>query len=111
MFIFRDHTTSWSDNQKAKEWFLTSFEARFIRRYEFWTCDNGFDEYIDIREGSYKEILLSLLRDGDFDVLVSPVFSKQELEEFIRTFKQSEGDFSIDEIIEDYINNNINYKK
>ncbi len=110
LFCFRDHTTSWSDNQKAKTWFLNSNEAMFVRRYEFWTCDDGFDECIDVREGSYKEIILSLLRDGDYEVLSSPVFSKEELNDFIKTYNLLNGDFTIKEIIEDYIEFNPNYK-
>lgn len=106
---FRDHTTSWNDNQKAKTWFLTSPEGIFVRRYEFWNRDNGFDECIDIREGSYKEILLSLLKDGDYEVLCSPAFSKSELVDFIKKYKPENGDFTIDEIIEDYIETNPNY--
>ncbi len=110
LWCFRDHTTSWSDNQKAKTWFLNSIEAIFVRRYEFWTCDNGFDECIDVREGSYKEILLSFLKDGDYEVLSSPVFSKDELNNFIKTYNPLNGDFTIGEIIEDYIESNPNYK-
>jgi hypothetical protein len=109
LWCFRDHTTSWSDNQKAKTWFLNSKEALFVRRYEFWTCDNGFDECIDVREGGYKEILLSLLKDGDYEVLSSPVFSKKELTDFIKTYNPLNGDFTIEEIIEDYIESNPNY--
>jgi hypothetical protein len=109
LWCFRDHTTSWSDNQKAKNWFLNSNEAIFVRRYEFWTCDNGFDECNDVREGSYKEILLSLLKDGDYEVLSSSVFSKEELNDFIKTYNPLNGDFTIEEIIEDYIGSNVNY--
>ncbi len=109
LWRFRDHTTSWNDNQKAKTWFLTSPEGIFIRRYEFWTCDKGFDECIEVREGSYKEILLSLLKDGDYEVLCSPVFSKSELTDFIKTYQPQNGDYEIDEIIEDYIEVNPNY--
>lgn len=109
LWRFRDHTTSWSDNQKAKTWFLTSAEAIFVRRYEFWSCDKGFDECIEVREGSYKEILLSLLKDGDYEVLCSPVFSKSELTDFIRTYQPQNGDYGINEIIEDYIEANPNF--
>jgi hypothetical protein len=109
LWRFRDHTTSWADNQKAKTWFLTSPEGIFVRRYEFWTCDNGFDECIEVREGSYKEILLSLLKDGDYEVLSSPVFSKSELTEFIKTYQPQNGDYEIDTIIEDFIEANPNY--
>lgn len=110
LWCFRDHTTSWNDNQKAKTWFLTSPEGIFVRRYEFWTCDKGFDECIEVREGSYKEILLSLLKDGDYEVLSSPAFSKSELTDFIKTYQPQNGDSEIDEIIEDYIGANPNYE-
>lgn len=109
LWCFRDHTTSWNDNQKAKSWFLTSPESLFVRRYEFWSCDKGSDECIDVREGSYKEILLSLLKDGDYEVLCSPVFSKRELTDFIKNYQVQNGDYEIDEIIEYYIEANPNY--
>jgi hypothetical protein len=109
LWRFRDHTTSWRDNQKAKGWFLDSPEAWFVRRYELWSCDKGFDECIDTREGSYKEILQSLLNDGDYEVLSSPAFSKQELGGFIENYKPLNGDFEIAEIIEVYIEQNPNY--
>lgn len=111
LWCFRDHTTSWTDNQKAKGWFLASPEAWFVRRYELWSCDKGFDECIDTREGSYKEILASLLKDGDYDVLSSPAFSKEELDDFIKNYKPENGDFDIAEIIEDYIEQNPNYEQ
>ncbi len=110
LWCFRDHTTSWNDNQKARTWFLTSPEALFVRRYEFWSWDKGFDECIDVREGSYKAILLSLLKDGDYEVLCSPVFSKKELLDFIKTYQSQKGDYELEEIIEDYIKSNPNYE-
>jgi len=109
LYRFRDHTTSWSDNQDAKEWFLNSFEARFAKIYELWSCDNGPEEIIETRTGDYKTILKSLLADGDFEVLRSPIFTKTELDDFIRNYLPVDGDFSIDEIIEHYINGNPNY--
>jgi hypothetical protein len=109
LWCFRDHTTSWNDNQKAKTWFLTSPEGLFVRRYEFWTWDRGYDECIEVREGSYKEILISLLKDGDYEVLSSPVFSKAELQDFISNYNPKNGDYAIEDIIEDYIEANPNY--
>ncbi len=109
LYKFRDHTTSWTDNQKAKDWFLNSFEARFVQIYELWSCDNGPEEIIETRTGDYKTILKSLLADGDYEVLTSSAFSKRELDNFIKTYRPDNGDFSIDEIIEDYINLNPNY--
>lgn len=110
LWCFRDHTTSWNDNQKAKTWFLTSPEGLFVRRYEFWTWDKGYDECIEVREGSYKEILVSLLKDGDYEVLCSSVFSKNELHNFIKNYNSKDDDYTIDEIIEDYIEANPNFK-
>jgi hypothetical protein len=110
LWKFRDHTTSWSDNQKAKTWFLTSPEGLFVRRYEFWTCDNGYDECTEVREGGYKEILLSLLKDGDYEVLCSEAFSKHELEDFIKNYDPESGNYLIENIIEEYIEANPNYK-
>jgi hypothetical protein len=109
LYKFRDHTTSWSDNQDAKKWFLNSFESKFVQIYELWSCDNGPGEVIETRTGDFKTILESLLADKDYEVLTSTIFTKQELDSFIRTYQHENGDFSIDEIIEDYISGNPNY--
>jgi CRISPR/Cas system-associated protein Cas5 (RAMP superfamily) len=109
LYKFRDHTTSWSDNQKAKKWFLNSFEAKLVQVYEFWSCDNGKEEIIETRTGDYKSILKSLLAQGDYEVLTSPTFRKQELDDFVRTHLPMDGDFTVDEIISEYINVNPNY--
>lgn len=109
LWTFRDHTTSWSDNLDAKAWFLTSEEARFVRHYEFWSWDNEVDECLEKRDGNYKIILDSLLKDGDYEVLQSPIFPNEELYEFIRGYSPQDGDFTIEEIIEDYISNNPNF--
>jgi len=110
LWCFRDHTPSWRQNQEAKQWFLNSSEATFVRCYELWMCDNGYDECIEIREGSYKEILISLLNDADYEVLTSPAFTNTELQHFIDNYDVEEGDFSIEEIIEEYISKNPNYE-
>jgi hypothetical protein len=109
LFRFRDHTTSWSDNQRAKEWFLNSDEARFVQVYEFWICDNGPDEIFMAKTGDYKTILNSLLADTDYEVLTSPAYSKEELDSFIRTHQPKKGDYPIGELIEFYISRNPNY--
>ena len=109
LWSFRDHTTSWSDNQNAKVWFLTSEEAHFIRHYEFWSWDNEFDECLEKRDGTYKTILDNLLKDGDYEVLQSPVYTNEELFSFIKNYSQKDGDFTIEEIIEDYILKNPNF--
>ena len=109
LWRFRDHTTSWIANQQAKTWFLTSPDGLFVRRYEFWTYDNLFEECIEVREGSYKEILLSLLNDEDYEVLCSPAFTKAELHNFINNYKPANGDINIEDIIEEYIVGNPNF--
>jgi hypothetical protein len=109
LYKFRDHTTSWSDNQKAKEWFLNSDEARFVQVYEFWICDNGPDEIFMTKTGNYKRILNSLLADTDYEVLTSPAYRKQELDSFIRIHQPKKVDYPMDELIEFYISRNSNY--
>jgi hypothetical protein len=110
LWCFRDHTTCWNDNQKAKTWFLTSPEGMFVKRYELWNCDNGTGECIEVKEGNYKEILLSLLKEGDYEVLCSPAFSNNELNDFIKTYIPKKDDYQIEVIIEDYIATNPNYE-
>ncbi|TYZ07088.1 hypothetical protein FY528_16410 [Hymenobacter lutimineralis] len=109
MWRFRDHTTSWSDNQVAQEWFLTSLEAQTITQYEFWSCDNGPEECIDKVTGTYKQILEKLLAEGVYEVLISPVFTDEELKDYIEQYDEDEQDFSIEEVIEDYISQNPNF--
>jgi len=109
MWRFRDHTTSWSENQYAQEWFLVSTEAQTITRYEFWSCDDGPDECIEVVTGSYKQILEELLEAGVHEVLISPVFTTQELAEFMHAYAEDENDFTLEEIVEDYISRNPNF--
>jgi hypothetical protein len=84
LWRFRAHSTSWGDNQHADEWFYTSLEARSVTRYEFWDCDEGPEKADIVFIGTYKTILQQLLADHVHDVLISPVFSKEELAEYIR---------------------------
>jgi hypothetical protein len=74
-----------------------------------WSCDNEPEEIVETRTGDFKTILNLLLADGDYDVLTSAIFTKQELDSFIRTYQPKNGDFSVDELIEDYISENPNY--
>ncbi len=110
LWRFRAHTTSWSENQYADQWFYTSLEARSIRRYEFWNYDEGPDKMDFYFEGEYKSILQQLLADHIYEVLVSPVFSKKELTEYIANFDEDEEVYSLEEVIEDYISHNPNYE-
>ncbi|HET9502568.1 MAG TPA: hypothetical protein VFO93_03445 [Hymenobacter sp.] len=109
MWRFRAHTTSWSENQHADQWFLTSLEARSISRYEFWSCDEGPDKLEFVIEGNYKSILSQLLAEQVYEVLISPVFSSEELDEYIANFSEDEEDYELEEVIEEYISQNPNY--
>ncbi|MDJ0367725.1 hypothetical protein QMK33_21475 [Hymenobacter sp. H14-R3] len=110
LWRFRAHTTSWSENQYADQWFYTSLEARSVRRYEFWDCDEGPDKMDLCFEGDYKAILQQLLAARIYEVLISPVFSTEELTEYIAKFSEDEEDYMLEDIIEDYISRNPNYK-
>ena len=109
LWRYRAHTTSWGHNQRADEWFYTSLEARTITRYEFWDCDEGPEKVDFVLTGDYKTILEQILSERIYEVLISPVFSKEELAEYINNFSEAEGDYSLEEIIEDYISCNPNY--
>ncbi|MBO2012081.1 hypothetical protein [Hymenobacter negativus] len=109
LWRFRAHSTSWGDNQHADEWFYTSLEARSVTRYEFWDCDAGPEKADIVFTGTYKAILQQLLADHIHDVLVSPVFSAEELTQYIDNFSEDEEDYSLDDVIEDYISRNPNY--
>ena len=109
LWRFRAHTTSWGDNQHADEWFYTSLEARSATRYEFWNCDEGPEKIDFVVSGNYKSILQQLLEEHVYEVLVSPSFSKEELAEYIDNFSEDDEDYSLDEVIEDYISQNPNF--
>lgn len=82
LFTFRDHTTSWAQDQIARLWFFTSPEAQFARRYELWSADSGQDECALSLEGSYRDLVRAVFSDGDGDLeaLVSPAFSAREFD-------------------------------
>ena len=109
LWKFRAHTTSWGDNQYADEWFYTSLEARSVTHYEFWECDEGPEKVNFVFTGTYKAILQQLLADHVHEVLISPVFSKAELAEYIDNFSEDEEDYLLEDVIEDYISRNPNY--
>ena len=109
LWRFRAHTTSWGHNQRADEWFYTSLEARTITRYEFWDCDEGPEKVDFVLTGDCKAILKQLLSERIYEVLISPVFSKEELAEYINNFSEDQEAYSLEEIIEDYISCNPNF--
>ncbi|GAB3858260.1 hypothetical protein GCM10028822_32950 [Hymenobacter terrigena] len=109
LWRFRAHTTSWSHNQHADAWFYTSLEARSVIRYEFWNCDEGPEKVDFVLIGNYKSILEQLLAEHIYEVLISPAFSKEELAQYIDNFSEDDEDYSLDEVIEDYISQNPNF--
>lgn len=109
LWRFRAHTTSWSHNQHADSWFYTSLEARSVTRYEFWNCDDGPEKVDFVLTGNYKSILEQLLEEHVYEVLVSPAFSTEELADYIDNFSEDDEDYSLDEVIEDYISQNPNF--
>ncbi|WP_216678792.1 hypothetical protein [Hymenobacter siberiensis] len=56
LWRFRAHTTSWSHNQYADEWFYTSLEARSVTRYEFWNCDEEPEKVDFVLTGNYEAV-------------------------------------------------------
>ena len=109
LWRFRAHTTSWSDNQHADEWFYTSLEARSVTRYEFWDCDEGPEKADIVFTGTYKALLQQLLTDHVHEVLISPAFSTNELAEYIENFSENEEDYLLEDVIKGYISRNPNY--
>ena len=110
LWRFRAHSTSWGDNQHADEWFYTSLKARSITRYEFWDCDEGPAKRDFAINGNYKTILQRLLADHIHEVLISPVFSKEDLTKYIDDFSEKGNDYSLEDVMEDYISRNLNYE-
>jgi len=108
LWKFRDHTSSWGEDQEAREWFYTNIEARFVRNYEFWSDDRGSEEMMFGKYGMYKEILSALIQEAEFGPLISPVFTKEELQSFID--QHDEDDLGIQkEALRDIIEQNINW--
>jgi hypothetical protein len=105
LWTFRDHTTSWSEDQEAREWFYTNLEARFIYNYEFWACDHGPEEIVFKESGDYKEILWTLVKQGDYGPMISPIFTKEELQEFLFQFDEDELGFEKEKLLEIIIQN------
>jgi hypothetical protein len=59
------------------------------------------------KSGKYKEILSALILEADFGPLISPVFTKEELQSFID--RHDEDDLGIQkEALTDIIEQNIN---
>jgi hypothetical protein len=101
LYVFRDHSTSWCEDDEAREWFFKSVEARFARHYQFWACDNGTDEILLSTSGSYKNIMWTIVKDyKDYSALASPVFNKQDLQDFYNKFDETKGNYDKEDLIE-----------
>jgi hypothetical protein len=108
LWRFRDHTTSWAEDVEAREWFYTHIEARFTRRYEFWSCDHGPEEMLTRESGDYKNILTSIInKHGNYTPFISPVFSHKELKTFYDAYNENDDGFykgSLLEIMQQNVN-------
>ncbi|WP_216678790.1 hypothetical protein [Hymenobacter siberiensis] len=81
-----------------------------MRKKECYTSNFAlFWESFDFLNSFYKSILKQLLAEHIYEVLVSPAFSKQELAEYIDDFSEDDKDYSLDEVIEEYISQNPNF--
>ncbi len=110
LWKFRDHSTSWNEDGEARNWFFHHVEARFVRHYEFWACDNGPKEIVFSNNGDYKTIMWRLVKIyQDYSALASPIFSNKELAEFYNNFDEDEGDYLKEDLLE-IIETNPNWK-
>ncbi len=110
LHTFRDHSTSWSEDQEAREWFYNHVECRFIKNYEFWACDNGPDEIILKENGNYKAMLWTLVKNHqDYYALVSPEFSFGELQKYAESFNEEDEAIEKEELLE-ILSNNPNWQ-
>jgi hypothetical protein len=101
LYVFRDHSTSWCEDGEARDWFFNSVEAKFLRHYQFWACDKGQEEILLSTSGSYKDILWTIVKDyQDYSALASPVFTKQELQDFYDRFNETDGNYDKEDLIE-----------
>jgi hypothetical protein len=101
LWTFRDHTSSWSEDEEARDWFYTHHEARFARRYEYWGRDSGPEEMLLMESGDYKSMLWSIVKKhADYTPFISPVFSQEELVIFYDQFDEREYDFDIESLLQ-----------
>jgi hypothetical protein len=101
LFTFRDHSTSWCEDGEARDWFFNSVEARFVRHYQFWACDNGPEEILLSTSGDYKSIMWTIVKDyQDYSALASPIFTKQDLLDFYNDFDELIGDYDKEDLLE-----------
>ena len=100
LWTFRDHTTSWCEDEEARTWFYNNIEGRFARRYEYYSYDKGQEELLLIESGEFKQMLSSIInKHQDYTALISPVFSKAELESFYSKYDETIYGFEKKELI------------
>ncbi|OQP57929.1 hypothetical protein A3860_39730 [Niastella vici] len=101
LFTFRDHSTSWGEDAEARDWFFKSVEARFVRHYQFWACDNGPEEILLKASGDYKSIMWTIVNDYQvYSALTSPIFTKDDLQEFYNNFDEAKGNYYKKDLLE-----------
>jgi len=109
LWTFRDHSSSWNEDTEARNWFYAHVEARFARRYEFWSCDRGPEEMLLMESGDYKHLLTAIVtKHADFSPLVSDVFSRNELRAFYDNHDENENGFAKESLLE-ILQQNINW--
>ncbi len=110
LWRFRDHTTAWSEDQEAREWFYTNIEAQLATEWQFIQEENEEeDEKVIYTEfGSYKQIITTLAnKHSEFEVLKNGLFTQTELQNFLDNYKGNE--FSKEELIENFLGWNPNW--
>lgn len=111
LWTFRDHSTSYVEDQEARHWFYTHKEAQFIMNYEFWHCDNGNEEISIQQYGSYAAIIRRFVKQQQYEALISPIFSKTDLRTFMVSYDEEREGLPIEDVLEILENNpNWNYK-
>lgn len=110
LFSFRDHTSSWSEDYVAREWFYTSPEALFTKQWSLWNCDSGNEELTYSETGDYKQLLyLIASKYSDYEALKSPVFTMYELKAFAQMHAKQNTEYTEDELIENFLIQNPNW--
>ena len=105
LFTFRDHSTSWSEDEEARNWFFNSVEARLARHYQFWACDNGPEEILS-KKGDYKNIMWTIVKDNqNYSALASAIFTKQDLQDFYKHFDEEKGDCAKEDLLDMIVEN------
>jgi hypothetical protein len=101
LFTFRDHSTSWCEDIEARDWFFKSIEACFVRHYQFLACDKGPEEVLLSTSGDYKSIMWTIVNEyQDYSALTSPIFTKQDLQEFYINFDKEKGDYTKEDLLQ-----------